>query len=310
MRVLAVLALAGGCYDPHANRGAPCDVTAPRCPAGQACIDGVCGGPDPGEVDAATRDGVMAKDDPDGDGIESALDNCALVANADQHDEDTDAIGDACDPCPIESNPTPTDPDGDGVADGCDPHPMAAGDKLVVFESFRAPPPATWQLIGNTVVANDEVALTTVANNHSAVVPPVGPLGNATLTASVIVDAQVGTADSAASLAMPYDPANDEGVFCELYAPMAQSNAGRYVSLWDSPATQERGKNNFAWTTGVAYRVTFTRAGSSYTCTVAQGGTSHTATGSTPSAPAPAKAAIATYGANARAQWMMIVTSP
>jgi len=45
-------------------------------------------------------------DDPDGDRIDSACDNCPLVFNPDQADGDGDGVGDACDPC--------TDADGDG----------------------------------------------------------------------------------------------------------------------------------------------------------------------------------------------------
>jgi hypothetical protein len=40
---------------------------------------------------------VNAADDPDGDGIVAAIDNCSAVANADQRDSDRDGIGDGCD---------------------------------------------------------------------------------------------------------------------------------------------------------------------------------------------------------------------
>ncbi len=40
--------------------------------------------------------------DADGDGIDNALDDCALVDNADQSDADEDGIGDVCDGCPAD----------------------------------------------------------------------------------------------------------------------------------------------------------------------------------------------------------------
>jgi len=47
--------------------------------------------------------------DGDGDGVDDGVDNCPLVANADQLDRDGDALGDPCDPC------TDADRDGYGV---------------------------------------------------------------------------------------------------------------------------------------------------------------------------------------------------
>lgn len=53
MRALVSAALVAGCYAPKAPAGAPCDLAAPSCPAGQRCVaPGVCAtGPLP--VDAA-----------------------------------------------------------------------------------------------------------------------------------------------------------------------------------------------------------------------------------------------------------------
>ena len=308
---LLLLALVG-CYAPTINTGAPCDVDS-QCPGGQACVAGRCGGSEGNDIDAPMSpiDGPIAINDPDGDGVATAIDNCPQIANADQGNEDMDKFGDACDPCPIEANDTPSDPDADGVADGCDPHPNVAGDKLVVFDGFHGTTaPKDWQAIGQVTFGNDEVTLTTVANNHAAIVPPAGPFTNGTLTVSIIVDAQVGMFDSATSITMPYDPANDQGVFCELYAPNAGSANGRYISLWDSPATMERGMDPFAWTTAAKYRVSLARTGNNYACRVIAGANSHTANGSTQSNPSPQKAAAAVYGANARVQYMMVVTSP
>ncbi|MFO7179872.1 MAG: trypsin-like serine protease [Pseudomonadota bacterium] len=41
------------------------------------------------------------REDPDGDGVIANLDNCPLVANADQADSDGNGIGDACEPTPF-----------------------------------------------------------------------------------------------------------------------------------------------------------------------------------------------------------------
>jgi outer membrane protein assembly factor BamB len=72
-------------------------------------------------------------DDPDGDKIVAAIDNCPGVANYDQFDTDHDSVGDACDTdidadgkknavdnCPDNANPSQLDSDGDGMGDPCD----------------------------------------------------------------------------------------------------------------------------------------------------------------------------------------------
>jgi len=58
--------------------------------------------------------------DRDGDTLFTNVDNCPLVANADQTDGDQDGIGDACDICVDIPNPDQHDGDGDGVGDACD----------------------------------------------------------------------------------------------------------------------------------------------------------------------------------------------
>jgi Ca2+-binding RTX toxin-like protein len=54
-----------------------------------------------------------APPDSDGDGVADVVDNCPLVANADQADLDADGVGDVCDP----------DVDGDGFANAIDNFP-------------------------------------------------------------------------------------------------------------------------------------------------------------------------------------------
>ena len=62
--------------------------------------------------------------DTDGDGVMDALDNCVMVANADQLDTDGDGDGDLCDVCPDDAL---NDSDGDGVCDSVD---LCLGDDL------------------------------------------------------------------------------------------------------------------------------------------------------------------------------------
>jgi PKD repeat protein len=59
--------------------------------------------------------------DPDGDGIESALDLCSGTADPSQLDADADGRGDACDNCPLVPNPSQADGNGNGVGDACEP---------------------------------------------------------------------------------------------------------------------------------------------------------------------------------------------
>lgn len=308
----ALLIGLAACYDPRPQPGAPCSPDQ-LCPRGQVCVADVCVA-DGVALDAQVDGLLPGQVDRDQDGVADESDNCVELANADQGNEDGDVRGDVCDPCPVEANNAPGDPDGDGVADGCDPRPNAAGDRIVVFEGFHRGIPTTWQVVGNATPAGDDVVLTSIADNHTAVLPAMVSVANGSLTASLVVEATVGDFDSAVTVVTPYDPSSDDGIFCELYAPDAGSPNGRYISLWDSPQDTERGTRDFAWATATPYRVTLTRSGTngnSYACSVTPaGGQPQVASGSTTARPAVSRAALAVYGANARVAWMLFVSSP
>jgi hypothetical protein len=62
-------------------------------------------------------------EDPDGDGIAGAEDNCPEVANPDQADRDDDEVGDVCDDCVDDPDFQQADGDEDGLGDVCDQCP-------------------------------------------------------------------------------------------------------------------------------------------------------------------------------------------
>jgi len=86
-------------------------------------LDSLAGGTPTPTPDAAK--------DQDMDGVDDALDNCPLTANADQTDSDGDGVGDACDNCPNVKNPDQSNSDMDtllngglGQGDACDAFPL------------------------------------------------------------------------------------------------------------------------------------------------------------------------------------------
>ncbi len=107
---------------------------------GATCAaDGACGaeGSCSRRQEDTDGDGVgdACTTDLDGDGVDTAIDNCPFSSNPGQDDADGDGIGDACndaddqdgdewadalDNCPDVPNPTQADGDGNGFGDACD----------------------------------------------------------------------------------------------------------------------------------------------------------------------------------------------
>ncbi|WP_235843197.1 thrombospondin type 3 repeat-containing protein [Maribacter hydrothermalis] len=84
-------------------------------------------------IDDLVVDGLTDDEDDDNDGILDTIDNCPLIANANQLDTDNDGEGDFCDTdddndgildvddnCPLISNPNQEDDDLDGIGNVCD----------------------------------------------------------------------------------------------------------------------------------------------------------------------------------------------
>jgi hypothetical protein len=90
------------------------DGTTDRCGVGKSHV--ICGDTTSFSIFAL----ALPDTDADGDGVDDDLDNCPMVANADQLDTDGDGFGDACDNCPLVDNPSQSDADQNGVGDVCD----------------------------------------------------------------------------------------------------------------------------------------------------------------------------------------------
>ncbi|CAN5711943.1 hypothetical protein BH11MYX2_BH11MYX2_00470 [soil metagenome] len=154
----------GGGDDGVIGNGGECDAT-------HDCADG--------KICSITHDAsgagecLEATGDVDGDGLQNSQDYCNSGPGG-QYDEDRDLIGDDCDKCPIAPPRATLDPDGDEVESPCDPDPRTPGDKIVVFQGFRAGIPQAYKQTG----------VWTVNSGGDAVVTP-DPGVTATLTTSL-----------------------------------------------------------------------------------------------------------------------------
>ena len=308
---LAALLWIAACYSPKITPGVPCSPDG-LCPEGQACMGGFC--QIPGQIDASV-DAMLP--DKDHDGIPDMMDNCPDVANPDQANEDGDKFGDACDPCPPFANDNPTDPDHDGVADACDPNPMVAGDKIELFEPFHhGMPPwmktANWRAVADP--DGDSIEVTAAAGTKEYVVIPVDGTDRLTVSASVVITSVPTAAEHFFEVSVPYDIANNAGIECELYQPMAE--IGRYLSLWDGYfqnfAGREFGNHQLPWTNATEYVMSLTRVGATYSCVVSDPAATLRleAPGTSTSTTATPAAVLRANSVTARVNWVMVVRSP
>ena len=303
MKLAIVIAIAA-CYSPQAPTGVACDPTAgdQGCPDGQACF--------------AHAGGYFCFDtdiDTDGDGVPDAVDNCPTVANPDQGNEDGDRFGDACDPCPWNADDDPIDTDGDGVADVCDPHPKVPGDKIVLFEGFHHGVPAGWTNDGDWSAIGDDVIVSAVADQTAALVPPLMATDSMTVVASFVLEAETDDSDNTdMGVAVPYvDNPDEDGVSCQLFQPPEQGT--RTVRLFEIAQQDTINDTDYGFANDAPYFIGLTRAGDEFACGVEDTAMTNVASisGFPQSFPATASAVgLRVHSAMARAQWLMIITSP
>ncbi len=314
---LVTLVVVAGCYAPKVQTGAPCDPALgdSGCPIGQHCLAEAsghfCDVSAPGDavaaIDASLVD-VSPTLDTDGDGIPDVSDNCPTVPNPLQENEDGDRFGDVCDPCPPIADDDPMDSDGDGIADACDPHPLVAGDHLTLFEGFHHGVPMSWTVTGTWTASGDDVSVVAGPDKTATLLPPVQATANMTVTAGMIIDSiALATDDTDVGVVLPYTSgAVEAGIDCYLGQP-----AGGALDLVILDLAGEQtvvNKTADTWAFNTPYIVAMVR-GSTTTCATTAGNLQVTGT---PAAgqPSPGLVGFRVHSATARAQWLMIVTSP
>jgi hypothetical protein len=159
----------------------------------------------------------------------------------------------------------------------------------------------------------DDVKLVAVGGdgNHAYLVPPVDAPVRGTVMTRVIVQQTTGNNDSDFGTAMPYDPATDDGIHCELYSPEALETANRDISIWDSIDNVEPAGRPYPWVINTPYRMTFRRAGTTYSCSAATGAASPTtAMGTTSSVPGTRKIALRQFAGTAQISYLLVIKSP
>jgi len=310
--------LLAACYTPVIPSNVLCSQNG-ECPQGQMCIVGKC------ELASGTvpPDGAPSSDGPiitpasdgDHDGVPDVSDNCPAVANPDQANEDGDRFGDACDPCPQISDNAPVDTDHDGIGDACDPNP-AAHDSFWLFEGFHQGLPM-WPGSTNWTSAGDKVRVVApgnTANDGGYLVLPLSSPGRVTfdnfsMTATVLSEQMTGSNGDHSIGFSVVDVNTKKKLDCGL--DQGNGGANSVVLLTDD----NKGiinRQTFSWTTGIEYRLSVVRHGTTYMCTVVgPGGASVTAMGTSQVVPRTgADMEIWAYGVTAQFGSVQVVGTP
>lgn len=249
--------------------------------------------------DDAPADGL---DDPDGDGVAAAADNCPAIANPDQNDEDGDGLGDPCDPCP--PNADNIDQDHDGVGDACDPRPLEPGETIAHFAGF-ATLPTDLVLDGNWSIANGALHVTGSLDELTAATW-ISTAPRETVSTVVRIDAMFGTNNARpVGVIHEYAAATRDGTTCVF--GINPSNLEVYA-IADNRTTSALVLVGTMASVGTTSRFVSSRTGSLYQCDATRLTMPMMATNNLTSTPnrvgLHARSASATY------DWVMVVASP
>jgi hypothetical protein len=257
-----------------------------------------------GRLDFAAHPDGSGDSDSDGDGVPDDVDNCANVANPDQHDEDGDGIGDACDPCPHIGDGSTADGDGDGVGDACDPNPTTPGDRFVVFETFETAPTGA-QMTNAWTFANGVAVVASGQQQRDWIVWPELPTGSETVATrgTVMQIFASGGAPRAFGTEENFDPSTGYGLACESY--MDSSNA-QTIGIVVTGADTLVSVTPRTIQPGMAVTYTETQNGQMYRCAT----DAMVAMGNSSTSVATRTIGIRAHGMSGSFDWVVIIASP
>ncbi|MBP9761154.1 MAG: thrombospondin type 3 repeat-containing protein [Candidatus Magasanikbacteria bacterium] len=183
----------------------------------------------------ATPAAQPAGEDEDGDDVSDVVDNCPMVANANQLDTDNDGDGNLCDACPLDAdndadgdgrcfdvdncpemhNPDQLDRDDDGIGDACDNFTQIEPGRCIVRSAFEVRDSDTDEVL-ETGEVTTEVACCNIDNDCQG--SPNGPFCVLdAMLAEAIGEHTVATCQPCLQLPLRFDarhPGCDQGETC------------------------------------------------------------------------------------------------